>query len=263
MKDDDVAGLMRLCMDPEHDTHTLDTPMGPDPQRTALHLAVSRGNSEAAVVLLASGADFNATDDAGASVFARVAYMADRRMMDVFRVYRPTVDHEPSPLHAAGQHAGTGAVNNIAEACQAGDAAVVALMILLGGKVDHPLANGDSAMHVAVSSHRADLVRELIRGGADLTVLDGGNRSALHRAATQEESGEAREVLQILLQKHSNVTVLDHVWREADRGGHHTLAEIVHSARLARDTRCNDAKAFHQEYGGESVSQKIVHCMDG
>lgn len=190
VKDDDVAGLMRLCMDPEHDTHTLDTPMGPDPQRTALHLAVSRGNSEAAVVLLASGADFNATDDAGASVFARVAYMADRRMMDVFRVYRPTVDHEPSPLHAAGQHAGTGAVNNIAEACQAGDAAVVALMILLGGKVDHPLANGDSAMHVAVSSHRADLVRELIRGGADLTVLDG--ETGLHFTGPRPKRSRAR-----------------------------------------------------------------------
>jgi hypothetical protein len=258
----DLEGLVQLCEDPEHAVDSsLDTHMGPKPQRTALHLAVSQGDSDAALTLLANGADVNATDDAGASVFARVAYMADRRMLDIFRVYEPTVDHEPSPLLAAGQHADTGAVNNIAEACQAGDAAVVTLMLYLGGKVDHPLANGDSAMHVAVSRHRADLVQELIRGGADLTVLDGGNRSALQRAATQEESGEAREVLQLLLEKHSDVAELEHVRGAAVGGGHRALAEMVRSARLARDTRFYDAIAFHEEYGGKSVSQKIVHWI--
>ncbi|MBI2734806.1 MAG: ankyrin repeat domain-containing protein [Aquabacterium sp.] len=106
-------------------------------------------------------------------------------------------------------------------AVQGGQLDLVREMIKRGADLDQPGATGMTPLGAAAMSGQETMVRDLLRSGADIDKPNAMGQTALHLACV---SGQTRTVA-MLLDKGAD-------WRLTNRQGRHALAEAAHAGQL-------------------------------
>lgn len=149
---------------------------------TALAKAAYQNRVEAARVLVAAGADVNRKDDSEQSPFliATSEVGDDPRLLELFLAHGGDVT-------ATDSYNGTGAIR----AAHRGYAQIVDRLVVAGVDVNHVNRLGWTALLEAVilgdgeEAHR-EVVRRLLRAGADRSIRDPQGRTALDIAVARE-----------------------------------------------------------------------------
>ncbi|MDR3285588.1 MAG: ankyrin repeat domain-containing protein [Holosporales bacterium] len=142
---------------------------------TLLHLAAANGHLDTANVLLAAGAEVNATDE---NRRTPLHLAAENRHLDIVNALLPrdginvnaTDENGRIPLHSAAENGHLGIVN--------------ALLPRVGANVNTTDRNGRTPLHSAAENGHLDIVNALLpRDGINVNTTDGNGRTPLHSAA--------------------------------------------------------------------------------
>jgi hypothetical protein len=138
--------------------------LGPDGQRP-LHVAAATGRYILVELLLKEGAEVDAPNRDGQSPLY-VALMA-RRTRVAEELVTAGAQFDPSALLREL------ALNDV------GDRDAIRFLLAQGAKIDQADANGDTALHLAVSRDYRVVVKHLINAGADVNAVNGAGATPL------------------------------------------------------------------------------------
>jgi len=156
--------------------------------RTPLHLAVTGQTQRAAKWLLEHGADVNAKDDQGCQPLHHVSVVHIADLLLSSGAYLDRDKNGLSPLHHLCQRDSLDVLNMFIErgahldpslhdnlphfAIRCGSQRTVAALLAGGVFVNGCNADGDTPLHIATRTSRADIVLALLMTGADRTIGD-------------------------------------------------------------------------------------------
>ncbi len=153
---------------------------GPEGERP-LHVAAAAGRYVLVKLLLEEGADVDAPNGDGQSPLY-VALMA-RRSRVAQELVAAGAQFEPSALLREL------ALNNV------GDRDAIGFLLAQGADINQTDANGDNALHLAVSRGYRVVVKHLINAGADVNAVNGAGATPL-AIALEGGSSEIVDMLQ-------------------------------------------------------------------
>jgi death-associated protein kinase len=182
----------------ENDSETVRRGLASDPDRvrmrkrgnhqTPLHLAVVHDAPDVARALLEAGADVEALDSVAGTPLALAARLGSVRSAEVL-VNRGGADVEHAP--------GMGDWTPLTIAASWGQSGMARLLITHGARVDHQVANGQTALHAAAHHGELEVAKALLEADCDVTIKSRKGETAL---AVARRRGEQRIVE--LLRRH-------------------------------------------------------------
>jgi len=159
--------------------------------RTALHLAVFKGNKDGVEAILAAKAKVNIQDKQGRtpmhSAAARGVVEIVQMLLDKDADVKAEDNKNQTPLH------------------QARNADVVDLLVAAGAKVDVTDKDGDTPLHEAIYHSKEDVVAALLKNKADLNANWKNNRFPLWFATKKHNI----KVIELLVQHGADVNKYD------------------------------------------------------
>lgn len=196
---------------------------------TALHLAVKRGKTDAIKLLLRSGADVNAADANGNTPLILAATEGLGELLSLL------LDHGARAAMVNQQK-----TSAFLAAVRRGDAAAVTLLLEMHhADPDQADENDFTALHRAASNSNTDMVRVLLKHGANPNVYR-SEISPLYEAA----SAGAVEVVRLLLDAGAKVHPRGKDWRPVDAVAQEGSVEIA-KMLIARGVK-PDGPALYQ-----------------
>ncbi|KAJ8769478.1 hypothetical protein K2173_002968 [Erythroxylum novogranatense] len=179
--------------------------------RTALHLAISKGNIECARALVESGADKDARSRDGRTALYMAAANGDHRMVEMLVEMGadPTIqdDRGCSALDAARDEGRDGILEllergeQVLMAARRGDLRCLETLLRSGANVNYRDQYGLTALHAAAIKGHRDVVSMLVEYGLDLECSDNEGHTPLHLAV----EGGSLETVKVLALKGANV----------------------------------------------------------
>ncbi|CAK9135821.1 unnamed protein product [Ilex paraguariensis] len=182
--------------------------------RTALHLAVSKGNERCARVLVSAGAEVDARSNDGRTALYRAAANGDRRMAGMLMEMGAdptigTLDRGVSAIDVA-RDKGHKEVVQILErgeavlhAARRGELNHLESLLEKDASVNYCDQYGLTALHAAAIKGHKETVMMLVEFGADMESRDGEGHTPLHLAV---EGGNV-DTVEVLINRGANVSV--------------------------------------------------------
>ncbi len=165
---------------------------------TPLAAAATAGHLDVCAALLAAGADPTKVADRSASLLVAAVVADEPELVDALLARGASAQ----PVTHAAEPAGAFLV-----AIELGSSQIVDSFVhraVATGVLDVDEPHGSSqirALHVAAARGRADIVRSLLKAGAEVNVVDADGKSALHYAASHDHD----DVLRVLVTKGADV----------------------------------------------------------
>lgn len=141
----------------------------PPPSKTALHIAIQRGEVDMATRLLAAGAPVNTRDSSGSTPLEHAAALGSEGLVSALLARK------------ANARAGGASLTPLRAAIASGHAGVVRQLVSAGASIDmdREPKSGDTALHAAARSGRAGLVGLLLDAHASLDVRNKHGKTPL------------------------------------------------------------------------------------
>ncbi|XAR65967.1 hypothetical protein NMG60_11011990 [Bertholletia excelsa] len=218
---DEISGLVRELRGSSLDCRDKE-------DRTALHLAASKGHERCARILVGAGADVNAASRDGRTALYRAAANGDRRMVEVLMELgadpsvgpmdrgRSAVDIARDKGHNLLQKEVVEILERgeaVLDAARRGDLRQLEALLEQDASVDFHDQYGLTALHVAAIKGHKDAVMMLAEFMSDLEPRDGDGHTPLHLAA----EGGCAATVEVLIDRGANVNTTSKRGRRLSR----------------------------------------------
>ncbi len=150
-----------------------------------VHSAASKGDTQMVLEALKAGADVNSVDKYGGTPLMTAARWANTDMIRFLLKHGATVD---SPRSEAGRTA------LLVTCAYYGGSEICRMLIDAGADVNATAADGTTALMLAATNCKADVVELLIGKGADKTLRDKKGKTALDYAQSAEPSDWSKKM---------------------------------------------------------------------
>ncbi len=149
---------------------------------TALSDAINRGDTSAALALIADGAEVDAASADGTTALHWAAYRQELALVEALLQQGADPNHRndygATPLSVAAEH---------------GDHAIMQALLAAGGDVESPNAEGQTLLMAVARSGNTATAELLLQRGADVNAVESwGGQSALMWAAAQRQPAMVR-----------------------------------------------------------------------